>query len=73
MCHNTTQTHPSQGQPLLSHYPHLSAASRKTCSPLNSSLQKSFEMSRSKPRSLAHSSTAARPIAMFHTSSMKTK
>ncbi|GFW14222.1 hypothetical protein TNCV_3548111 [Trichonephila clavipes] len=59
--------------PLLNHYPHFTAASRKTRSPLNSSLQKSFEMSRSKPRSSAHWSAAARPIAMFHTSSMKTQ
>ncbi|GFX08252.1 hypothetical protein TNCV_3267421 [Trichonephila clavipes] len=56
------------GQPLLSHYPHFSAANRKTLS-----LQKSFELSRSKPRSPTNWSTAARPIAMFHTSSMKSK
>ncbi|GFW34996.1 hypothetical protein TNCV_979341 [Trichonephila clavipes] len=74
--HNIPHTHPpphTHGQQLLSHYPHFSAAYRKTRSPLNSSLQKSFAMSRSKPRSSAHWSATARPIAIFHTSSMATK
>ncbi|GFV02280.1 hypothetical protein TNCV_1272321 [Trichonephila clavipes] len=52
----------------------LGTANRKTRSPLNSSLPKTHsEMSRSKPRSPSYRSATARPIAMSHTSSMKTK
>ncbi|GFS99542.1 hypothetical protein TNCV_4535021 [Trichonephila clavipes] len=43
---------------------HLQRANRKTRSPLNSSLQKSFEMSRSKPRSFAQQPATTRPIAI---------